>query len=646
MQTARRVIIDVAESLTTAGQYSQAAKILRESNDPVTVLRFVQQEINKLNEQGLKRLGKGTKLSKGWEDIKLNNDELELIGRIGKDATDEQKEELFQQLFDSVSKRIPTTNREKFDSFRRMAMLFNPKTHVRNTLGNAIMGATKKIADTIAVGLEKTLLPKELRTKSLSAPKELKTIAENYWEANKKQLVEGSRWEIFGTKTPFADKRIFNNNVLEKLNQISKDTLNEEDIFFFKRHFKSDLANFMNARGLKEPTKEATDYALRRAQEATFREANALSDAINKLKGTKAGLIVDAAIPFTKTPANILVTGTKFSPIGLVESVYQLARGETPEKIIETFSKGLTGTGLTMVGYYMAMNGFARGEYEKNNRVEGLKQASGELPNSLVFPNGSYTIDWAQPTAIPFFMGVGLAESLKKSEGEDKLSAGFEALVAGGDTLVNSSMLRNVKDLFGGSYGSTTENLLQLPIDYLTQAFPTVSGQIARTIDPTKRQLDYNSFAETTKQQLQAKTPGLSKLLPSKRDVLGQEMKYGSGFLNAIQQFLSPGYVGVKANEPVLNELNRLYESEGSSFLPRAKVNSFTSDKVKYTLDNKEISEFQKIMGNYTNDKISSIIKTSGYKSLSDEGKAKVIKDINDDGYDLAKEKIISSRRK
>jgi hypothetical protein len=207
-------------------------------------------------------------------------------------------------------------------------------------------------------------------------------------------------------------------------------------------------------------------------------------------------------------------------------------------------------------------------------------------------------------------------------------------------------MLRNVKDLFGGSYGSTTENLLQLPIDYLTQAFPTVSGQIARTIDPTKRQLDYNSFAETTKQQLQAKTPGLSKLLPPKVDVLGQEMKYGSGFLNAIQQFLSPGYVGVKANEPVLNELNRLYESEGSSFLPRAKVNSFTSDKVKYTLDNKEISEFQKIMGNYTNDKISSIIKTSGYKSLSDEGKAKVIKDINDDGYDLAKEKIISSRRK
>lgn len=636
MQTARRVIVDVAENLTTAGQYSQAAKILRESNDPVTILNFVQKEINNLNTKG------GTRYGKKWNRIDLTDDELGMIAKIGTNATDEQKEKLFEELFNSISTRIPTTNREKFDTWRRIAMLFNPKTHIRNVVGNTLMTGVKKVSDTIAKGLELPLKP-ELRTKG-SVTKELKTVANDYFSKNAEQLMEGSRWEIFGVKSPFADKKIFKTGWLNTLDDVSKNTLEKEDLFFFKKNFTDDLASFMNTRGLKEPTQEAIDYASRRAQEATFRQANKIAEAINKLKGSRMGLIVDAAVPFTKTPANILQTGVDYSPIGLVKGAVSLITNENPAKAIETFSKGLTGSGLAMLGYYMGMNGLARGEYDTSKKVEGLYQATGNLPNSIKTPKGSYTVDWAQPLSIPFFMGVAFAESLKE-QGDDKVQAGFDALVAGGETLVNQSMLSGIKDLFGG-YGTMTEKVIQLPINYMTQGFPTVAGQIARVIDPTKRQLDYSSIINSTLTSLQSKTPGASLSLPAKRNILGESQQYGKGLLNAFQQFLSPGYIGEKSDNPVVNEIDRLYNEVGSDFLPRYNVTNFTSEKVKYKLTNEEISELQRIMGEYTNKQLSQMIESSDYRYASDEQKAEMIKNVNDIGYKLAKEVIVKSRSK
>jgi hypothetical protein len=298
-----------------------------------------------------------------------------------------------------------------------------------------------------------------------------------------------------------------------------------------------------------------------------------------------------------------------------------------------------------MLGFYMAKNGFARGQYEDSAKVEGLKQASGELPNSIITPKGSYTIDWAQPASMPFFMGVGMAESLKKNGGDDYVQAGLDALKAGGDSLINQSMLKNIKDLFGG-YGSTTEKVMQLPVNYLQQAFPTALGQVARISDPIKRQTDYSTNASRTLTGLQAKTPGLSQKLPEKRDILGQPQKYGEGVLNIVQQLISPGYIAKKSDDPIISEINRLYESEGSDFLPRATVYKFTKDKIDYKLSNVEISEFQRTMGEYTKDKLTSLIQSPAYLSMSDVDKAKAIKKIYDDGYELAKQAAINSKQK
>ena len=151
---------------------------------------------------------------------------------------------------------------------------------------------------------------------------------------------------------------------------------------------------------------------------------------------------------------------------------------------------------------------------------------------------------------------------------------------------------------------------------------------------------------DSTTTSLQARTPGLSLDLPVKRDILGKPQEYGKGLLNVFQQFLSPGFIGKESKDPVVNEISRLYESEGADFLPKARVTNFTDEKIKYNLTTKEISEVQKIMGEYTNKQLSSMINSYEYRNATDAERAKMIKKANETGYDLAKKTIVEARKK
>ena len=76
-------------------------------------------------------------------------------------------------------------------------------------------------------------------------------------------------------------------------------------------------------------------------------------------------------------------------------------------------------------------------------------------------------------------------ESIKKGDkGIEKTI--MDAITAGGDSILNQSVLQNIKQMLGGGYGSMAEALLGLPLDFIVeQNIPALSGQIARSIDRT-----------------------------------------------------------------------------------------------------------------------------------------------------------------
>jgi hypothetical protein len=604
VDAAREVLSNAAVKATQAGQLGQAFRILRDSADPAAVLSTVDKLLKDLNTKGLARFGDK------WINIDLTSAEKTMIQNLPK-GDEAAFNNALEQIGDRIAKSgiIPTTSMEKFDAWRRIAMLFNPKTHVRNIGGNVIMMGMRKSADTVASGIEaavnafrksKGLAPIQ-RTKAVgwSKNKAIVDATEKVWEANKKDLLQVGRWDIENFRFLNREKRIFDTGWLENLSELSKQGLNAGDAPFVKRAYKDALGQFMTAQNLTTATDEAMEYAKRRAFEATFKQANELSKIIQglKSKGGVAGTLVEGAIPFVRTPANILMRGLEYSPAGLMKTLF--SKGKAPTEIIEGLAKGMTGTGIAALGFLLADMGWAKYERSKSKNVEAILQQMGEQANSIITPQGSYTFDWAQPFAIPLAMGIAAHEALEKNN-ESALEAAKEAILAGGDTLFAQGMLRNIRDIMGGAYGSTTEAILSVPVSYVEQAFPTVFGQVARAVDPIRRSTYDTSDIGTFARGIGAKLPFASKKLEPRLDVFGREQKQDS----VLNQFLNPGYWKAKSDDPVTKEIVRLYRATGdTSILPKvAPTAGFSRNKIKYKFTPQQLTQFQRETGerNYT----------------------------------------------
>jgi len=636
----RRIISDMAEKLTKAGQFSQAANILRQA-DPEATAIFIQNNLDKLNRDGAKRFGDK------WKNIDLTDDEIKILNDMV-NKSEFERDKVLEDIFNRISKRIPVTNMEKFDAWRRMAMLFNPKTHARNIGGNVLMLGLRKYSDAIGAMVEKAAEKAKIikpggRTKSVfwKRNKSLIPIVEKAWKDNQKDLLNIGRWDIENLRLLNYEKPIFKTKWLEALNQFSKNTLNWEDAIFFQNAYKDSLGQYMNANKLGKVTEQAHQYAKRRAMEATFKQTNMVASFINraKAKGGVVGKLTEAAIPFSKTPANIVSSSIDYSPVGLLKLIY--SKNKAPAEVIETLSKGMAGTSIAGLGFLLASLGWARSEKSTSKNAEAILNQMGEQPNSIITPIGSYTFDWAQPFAVPFAMGMVMYESVAKKDNVD-IEGITEAVAAGGDTIFNMSMLQNIKDLFGGSYGSPTEKIMGLPVAYFEQAFPTLFGQATRSIDPVRRSTyDPNPVKKFGKEIL-AKTPFASKLLEPKLDVFGKEQKQNS----PLEQFFSPGYSKGKSDDEVTKEIARLYKSTNETdILPKVAPYKLTSSGKTIQLTPKEVTEFQRTMGEENYNKILLLINSPKYKKASDDEKSKMLSKIVRDNYDKAKKELLKNKK-
>jgi hypothetical protein len=654
----------IMAKLTPSGMLKQANKVLEEFNksNPKRIdIRFNEGESKSIvdimqnvvsAENGTLKLFK-INLQKFAEKNKPLAEKLKSLARedgtidFSKDAL--ALKQFTEQSIDDVAfitaSKLPATKFEKFNSLRRMAMLANPKTHIKNTVGNTIMMAARKTADTIGAGLEKMVLKEGERTKSFgwSKDKDIVDVVNRDWEWHKNALKKGGKWEfdtvflnqekpIFdkGRLTKFVERKTgkqFDKGFLEMANELSKNALNASDNVFLQRAYKDALGGYLKANGLKAVNVEARLYATRRAYEAVFKQANTFSNWITKMKskGGPIGTFLEAKMPFTKTPSNIVLRGVEYSPAGLIKALYSAKTGKTAADVIEDLAKGITGTGLYGVGVGLAALGWAQISGTKSKSLQNIQSDAGEQPYSIDTPLGTYTFDWAQPSSIPVAMGIATMESLsKKSKGEDDIGiydVAMKSLAAGGDTLFNTTMLRNVTDMFGGKYGSPTEALLDAPSEYVQQALPSLMGQLTRSIDTTKRDTS-GGFIDLAK----SKVPFLSKTLPAKVDVYGREQKQPGMF----QQFIGPGTLKTDSNDPTSKELIRLSKAtERTDFLPQ-----FATSKITYQLEKKgesqkkllnaqEKESYAKALGQAYKSELDKIISSSTYGNLkTDKDKA------------------------
>lgn len=540
---------------------------------------------------------------------------------------------------------------EKFDAWRYLAMLGNPKTMLRNLVGNTMFNAVTGISNTVAAlgeeaadrrSIKKTGQGIKNRTRAVINPFDRTAINTAKNDFDLMRYVSGAGTKYKDTKNALRDaSSVFDSKAVQLYEKFVNAGIS--DTFAVRNKYATSLLGYMKANGLTQADMDASykydelnrlsrrkllteseraemdslreihqkmedarDFALKEAEYATFHEDNKFADTLSKWSNDSAvaKIFIDGMVPFKKTPANVLRSGLEYSPLGITKSGYLTIKraietkgnyADTYEKagvfnkdktkeikrtyandVIDSWSKSLTGTVMAGLGYLL----YSKGVLQSDNEDEKYQDDLEGLQNFSIKLNGhTYTIDWAAPAVMPLLLGAEVKKVMDENAISGRDMDADEVIRIINSTLnpiMETSMLQGVQNTFetmarqasnnngaefiGGTIGSLATNLAT---GYATQAIPTLSGQVARTLDGTRRTTDTastsaaGSEAEKQLRKTANKIPFLSRINNPYVDARGETRSnnpleytegeplknFGKGLVNFAYQSISPGYL-------------------------------------------------------------------------------------------------------
>ena len=681
------VLSDYATAVRNSARGLQAARIMK-TLTPSNRLYMMEQNIRNLAE----RLGitDGLHLDK------------ELAQQYLDAQDDAARDKIIEDIQQDVADQIPSTLLDKWTAWRYVNMLGNFKTQGRNIVGNVGMQVVQRAKDGIATALESIAYHasggKFERTKSFTVDKALRDAAKADFKNVQTVALGEGKYHEGGDSDAFLrgveDKRtIFKNNgdwgTTESSNpfvraaRITTDTaakglegyrratnwaMEQGDVIFSKEAYAHALAGYLKAHQVTAEqfssaewqsrngtfVDKARQYAIKEAQESTFRDSNTLSSWISRIGRRRdtpkvARIAAEGLAPFRKTPANVLVRAEEYSPLGLINTAidsikaYRGAKGETTfadaditgADIVNSLSKTLTGTGLFLAGMALQNVGLLRGGDDDDDNQATFDDLTGHQAYSLELPNGvSYTLDWMTPAAMPLFMGAQLNEL--RQDGGIELKDLEKSLTSIAEPMLEMSMLSGVNSTIGDlkySDDNFGQLAISLAVSYLTQGLTnSLVGQLERTSEDVRMSTytDKNSAVPTWLQKTigksSAKMPGLDYHQIPYVDQWGEEEPSGDVLSRAIQNTLSPGYYSKVEMDDTEKELARLAEATGeTSIYPKWIDKSFMVDGETKNLTAEEYTKYAKTTGQTRKSAVDALMKNSGYQKLSDENKVKAV---------------------
>lgn len=678
--SARKILSDISVELTQAGQLGQAAAIMR-NTDPATKTMTIDKLVQNLQKQ----------LSNQGVDLQVDS---ELLGAYANAETDAARDAALNAIEQNIADQIPSTLLDKWTALRYVNMLGNLKTQVRNLTGNVGMNLINRANNTVAAWMEsvasKASGGKIARTRSAVVGKDLKQTARADFENVRQEALGDAK---FSVENPSANafyqgvkekQRVFKSGLFESYRKATNWLMNNEyfgDEAFIRSAYTRSLAGYLKANnvtaeqfsdeswrnGHREFVDRAREFAIKDAQEQTFRDHNTFSDWISRIgrrpDTPKAIQTLSAGMmPFRRTPANVLVRAEEYSPLGLLNTAYLSAQkaasetnltevrgpgikgmaGEfarsgqdvTANDIISSLSKSLTGTGIFVLGMALANMGLLRGGPDDDEKQAEFDELTGHQDYSIELPNGlSLTIDWLTPAAMPLLMGAQLEKI--REDGDITLKDLEASLLSIADPMIQMSMLQGVNDTMD-SIKFSDDNLGQIAVstalDYLTQGLTnTLVGQVRRSIsgDNTMTYVDKNSiipdwlqreFGSASKKSI---TPAYNQV--PYIDAWGREEESEDPIIRTINNLLNPAYTSQVDVDTVEEELQRVYDATGESVFPSRADKTITSGGREKNLTAEEYTSYAKDLGQTRYRYAQDAMRSSAYRSMSSGDKAKFI---------------------
>ncbi len=632
---------ELSDIFTRAGQTVQAASMFKKMTG-MGKLVAVQRFVNSLNNDLEQKYGKKAPV------LRIDETLAEQLTQI---PQGEDPQNIYTEVIKDIASQVPVTFLEKLNAWRYLAMLFNPKTHIRNIVGNGIFIPSVRIKDYAAAALESAFVKNGERTKSIVIDKKYKDFADKMLKDNlvKQSLKEGRKTD----ELQLAEyRRIFKNEFLEKLRQLNFGALEAEDFFAKTRHFRRALAGYLQANkadlnnidsGLLA---RAQEYAIKEAAKATFNDASEIANAISKFAGKNKAtdVLINGILPFKRTPINIVKRGIEYSPIGLTAAIIKgsldLKNGKiTAAEYIDGLGAGISGSVVFALGALLASLGMATGGFGSDDE-DKFKKLNGEQEYSLVINGKSYTVDWAVPAAIPFFIGVETFNSLFDDNEDFTLSDITEVMWNSLEPITNLSMLSGVQDMISSvQYAAENRSIQSIAgaavSSYISQFVPSIFGAVSRTIDDTRyssytdKNSQLSSFTQGIINSIRAKLPNAISKRPAYIDEWGRTESTGSVIERLFSNFISPGYFSEEQYTALDNEIQRLADSTGeNSVYPGYAPKSFeVNGETKY-LTAEEYQQYATAKGQYSLQYISEFMSSAAYNRLNDGERVSVIENL------------------
>ena len=696
-----------------AGRALQLASRLKYMT-PEGHIAYIEQVGKRIADKYEKRTGKRTVLKPTQEEIDAYKGA----------QTVEEMEEIDKKVSERFGEETSDlTWIDRVRNWRYFSMLGNPRTHFRNIVGNALMNPVARVKDSInsiyQLGMDKSDRTTAFVTKRADAntrefvnqmlaenlPR-MQGVSEKYMEGVDNQSVRtiGQAWKTDVKSAALTKGRTAFGRALNRLSSFNSNMLELEDAKALSRRFRSAMYQIIQARGIdvsnitEQQKSDIVNYAMEESLRATFRDASALADALNKFANTNKAtrLAMEAIVPFKRTPINIAKRSVEYSPIGLVNGLYKLfsanrayntdikniesMQGITDEeraamradaentlkqskvRAIDRLAAGTTGSLLTLIGMFAsAMGWISIGR--KDDEEAAFEQGLGKNTYSLNIGDLSIDLSAFSPAAVPLLMGTALYQAVGAEHDENFVSSMISVLAESVDPVTEMSMLSGIADALSSTsygneegrntrwFGAIAGNALE---SYVGQFVPTFVGQVNRTIDPYARSYtagdDYwatkafGSEIGSSVKSIQNKVfPWLSE---PKVNIHGEEQRnytnFGSWVRNFANNMLLPATIKVDQKNEIDDELIRLYGVVDSADLfptkPSRNLGSYDNTPIKITSDS-EYMQYQREYGQTVYDMLEDLMSSPAYRMMTDTQKADAVERIIDQAKSATKKR-------
>lgn len=547
----------------------------------------------------------------------------------GMPVTTEGKTAL-QRVYNAQANVAQDSMMGKVNALGYTNMLSGTKTWIKNISSNILIRPLELASEKIGGAIERKYITKRTGNRTTDAPNRAERAAgrEAFTGEIGQTMVDYFVTHVdTGHGSGFDlnhNNRTFNNELLQAYKNIVDFAMQVGDRPFWEQCYTEELA-VIKRLGTKIPDTQRVDgrevkvlrdmtleemktEAAVRATERVFQEDNHIVSAINSARreSPMIDLAITSMMPFLKTPTNVASRMMQYSPIGLARAIIQYGLWDgkrngganfDQRKFVMNLGRGLTGTGVAIVGALLASLGAIQPgrEDEEDKKLGVIRKAQGRS-YSTYFKLGDWEIplDFAQPSSGPLYIGAKIAWALEEMGDDVNVPSLIGTVLYGsaletGNQLFDNSFLSGFSALFSGYNdvagiaSNIVENIAENQASRLT---PSAIRALAKVTDPYVRDVySQNAVKQFLNRQIVQNWPLLRQTLPVKTDITGdatlQNGYYNWGqenqnaalhFLNA---FATPWTTLGEKNDAALDTLIDLsYRTGETSFLPGEMVSA------------------------------------------------------------------------